>query len=51
MADEANGLRAMLLRIDRISAEQRRREHEFNASKLPKDYLKSKTERKKKKDT
>jgi hypothetical protein len=47
VADEALGLRAMLLRIQ---AEQHRRELEFNNSKLPKDYLKNKTERKKKQE-
>lgn len=51
MADEAIGIRAMLLRIQKIDAEQRSREIKFNTSKLPKDYLKSKTQRKNKKDT
>lgn len=49
--DNANGVRFALLRLEFIRSEQRRRELEFNASKLPKDYLKSKTERKKQKDT
>lgn len=44
--DEAIGIKAMLARVEKIAEGQRKAELEFNSSKLPKDYLKSKYERK-----
>lgn len=48
--DDATGVRAMLARLENIKEGQRRAELEFNASKLPKDYLKNKYERKRPND-